>query len=191
MITYQSSFCSDSSQEDEFSFGMDIYDDFDSDSDGEAGNLVKEMTDDDFNQNNEQLLLDFSRLHILDNYDTNSSSYDDLSVSSEESINTKKSRKGSLVTSLINEKRLVGISLDLEHGGDKCGITQLSAVLFRLGGVEDVDIPCDSITEEVFNEYVKPPKDAIWNSKTQEVTGLHASHPSILNADPIETVWKR
>ena len=149
------------------------------------------MTDDDFNQNNEQLLLDFSRLHILDNYDTNSSSYDDLSVSSEESINTKKSRKGSLVTSLINEKRLVGISLDLEHGGDKCGITQLSAVLFRLGGVEDVDIPCDSIIEEVFNEYVKPPKDAIWNSKTQDVTGLYASHPSILNADPIETVWKR
>ena len=170
---------------------MNIYDDFDSDSDGEAGNLVKEMTDDDFNQNNEQLLLDFSRLHILDNYDTNSSSYDDLSVSSEESINTKKSRKGSLVTSLINENRLVGISLDLEHGGDKCGITQLSAVLFRLGGVEDVDIPCDSIIEEVFNEYVKPPKDAIWNSKTQDVTGLYASHPSILNADPIETVWKR
>ena len=61
---------------------MNIYDDFDSDSDVEAGNLVKEMTDDDFNQNNEQLLLDFSRLHILDNYDTNSSSYDDLSVSS-------------------------------------------------------------------------------------------------------------
>ena len=95
------------------------------------------------------------------------------------------------MTSLINENRLVGISLDLEHGGDKCGITQLSAVLFRLGGVEDVDIPGDSIIEEVFNEYVKPPKDAIWNSKTQDVTGLYASHPSILNADPIETVWKR
>ena len=84
------------------------------------------------------------------------------------------------MTSLINEKRLVGISLDLEHGGDKCGITQLSAVLFRLGRVED--IPGDSIIEEVFNEYVKPPK---------EVIDLHTSHPSILNADPIETVWKR
>ena len=69
--------------------------------------------------------------------------------------------------------------------------TQLSVFLFRLGGVENGDISADSITEEVFNEYVKPPKDAIWNSKTQDVTGLYASHPSILNADPIETVWKR
>ena len=64
MITYQSSFCSDSSQEDEFSFGMDIYDDFDSDSDVEAGNLVKEMIDYDFDLNNEQLLRKFSQLHI-------------------------------------------------------------------------------------------------------------------------------
>lgn len=55
---------SDSSQEDEFSFGMDIYDDFDSDSDVEAGNLVKEMIDYDFNLNNEQLLRKFSQLHI-------------------------------------------------------------------------------------------------------------------------------
>ena len=55
---------SDSSQEDEFSFGMDMYDDFDSDSDVEAGNLVKEMIDYDFNLNNEQLLRKFSQLHI-------------------------------------------------------------------------------------------------------------------------------
>ena len=55
---------SDSSQEDEFSFGMDIYDDFDSDSDVEAGNLVKEMIDYDFNLNNEQLIRKFSQLHI-------------------------------------------------------------------------------------------------------------------------------
>lgn len=55
---------SDSSQEDEFSFGMEINDDFDSDSDVEAGNLVKEMIDYDFNLNNEQLLRKFSQLHI-------------------------------------------------------------------------------------------------------------------------------
>ena len=55
---------SDSSQEDDFSFGMDIYDDFDSDSDVEAGNLVKEMIDYDFNLNNEQLLRNFFQLHI-------------------------------------------------------------------------------------------------------------------------------
>ena len=43
---------------------MNIYDDFDSDSDVEAGNLVKEMIDYDFDLNNEQLLRKFSQLHI-------------------------------------------------------------------------------------------------------------------------------
>ena len=43
---------------------MDIYDDFDSNSDVEAENLVKEMIDYCFNQNNEQLLRKFSQLHI-------------------------------------------------------------------------------------------------------------------------------
>ena len=66
-----------------------------------------------------------------DNYES-----DIGSVSSEESLNAKKNRKGSLVKKIVESNQAVCISLDLEHGGDKCGVTQLSAVLFRLGGFE-------------------------------------------------------
>jgi len=42
-----------------------------------------------------------------------------------------------LVKEIVEKSNAVCLSLDLEHGGDKCGVTQLSAVLFRLEGVED------------------------------------------------------
>ena len=44
---------------------------------------------------------------------------------------------------------------------------------------------------EVFNEYVRPAANAIWNPRCRETTGLHAEHPSIFNADPIHIVWQR
>ena len=81
---------------------------------------------------------------------------------------------------------LLFIPFDLEHGGDQCGITQLSAVLFRLGSEPDVP---ESI--KVFNEYVLPPTSAKWNPICIQTTGLHAGHPSILNADEVEEVWGR
>ena len=62
------------------------------------------------------------------------------SISSEESAGTKKKRKGSLVKRIIENEEYVCISLELEHGGDECGVTQLSAVLFMLGGFETSDI---------------------------------------------------
>ena len=87
----------------------------------------------------------------------------------------------------------VFISLDLEHGGDKCRVTQLSAVLFRLGGFDlsNTSISKDLMIREVFNEYVRPPKSAIWNPKYTEITRLYANHPSIINADRIDQVWSR
>ena len=41
-----------------------------------------------------------------------------------------------------------------------------------------------------FNEYVKPPQTAEWDTNATQVTGLHANHLSIFNADSIETVWE-
>ena len=64
-------------------------------------------------------------------------------------------------------------------------MTQLSAVLFRLGGFETSDIEKYIVMREVFNEYVRPSTNAIWNPRCREDTGLHAEHPFILNADPI------
>ena len=80
-----------------------------------------------------------------DNEDNN----DCTSISSKESIDSRKARRGSLVKEIIDKSNAVGISLDLEHGGDKCGVTQLSAVLFRLGGVEDSALSKDVMIREV------------------------------------------
>ena len=74
------------------------------------------------------------------------------SISSEENSGAKKERKGSLVKVIIENEEAVCIYLDLEHGGDKCGVTQLSAVLFRLGGFETCYLEKDLFMREVFNE---------------------------------------
>ena len=116
---------------------------------------------------------------------------DRSSISSEESADTRKARKGSLAKDAIEKKSAVFISFDLEHGGPKCGITQLSAVLFYLGGIDDTTMKHDIVMRSCFNEYVKPPSDAEWNPKCRETTGLHPAHPSIVAADPIDMVWNR
>jgi hypothetical protein len=105
--------------------------------------------------------------------------YDTYSVSSEESTNAKKSRKGSLIKKIVENDEAVFISLDLEHGGQKCGVTQLSAVLFRLGGSELRDMKNDVVTREVFNEFVRPPPSSLWDQQCIDVTGLHADHTGL------------
>ena len=52
------------------------------------------------------------------------------------------------------------ISLDLEHGGDICGITQLSDQLFRHTWLSPTDMGKDTIVEEIFDTNVKPPTNA-------------------------------
>ena len=110
------------------------------------------------------------------------------SVLSEESIAAKKSRKGSLIAPRVLNGSAIFISLDLEHGGYECGITQLSAQLFRLGGMGIMDIAKDVVVEEVFNEYVRPPLKARWNEHCISTSGLTATHPSIMSADEIGVV---
>ena len=70
----ETDYCSDSSLEDDFSFGMQGNQDLDSDSDGE--NLVSEWSSDDSGQVNEQLILDLKGLDL---------SCDDASVDNEQS----------------------------------------------------------------------------------------------------------
>jgi hypothetical protein len=105
----------------------------------------------------------------------------------------KKNRKGSLIKPYIDEKRAVFISLDLEHGGPRCGITQISCVLFTIHSIKDEDEGGDgeSILGE-FDSYVKLPSNAIWEPMCMDdATGLSPSDERILNAPPIEEVWSR
>ena len=60
------SFYSDSSQEEDFSFGMEPYDDFESDSDGEADNVVVEVDVRDLQDVNEQFLTEMAWLKVDD-----------------------------------------------------------------------------------------------------------------------------
>ena len=81
---------------------------------------------------------------------------------------------------------------------ENCGITQISAQLFclcphsvRKENKTTAPYINDIIITEKFNDYIKPPQTAEWVINTSRITGMHANHPSILAADPIETVWKR
>ena len=88
-----------------------------------------------------------------DNEDNN----DCTSISSKESIDSRKVRQGCLVKEIIEKSNAVCISLDLEHGGDKCGVTQLSAVLFRLGEVHQLRKNQEKSMIYLFTNYqIKP-----------------------------------
>ena len=97
-------------------------------------------------------------------------------------INTSTKAKYSIAHQFYNNNKIVFISLDLETGGENCGICQLSAVFKDKDG-KDICKPFDS--------YVKPPDNADWNPKTKDVHGLHKLDPRIINADPIEMVWPK
>jgi hypothetical protein len=70
-------------------------------------------------------------------------------------------------------------SLDLETGGPKCGIIQLSVVAFLKSG---------KILGE-FDKFITPPLEAIWSEQAMQVHNLRPSLDCIKNADKIERVW--
>ena len=80
---------SDSSFDDEFSFGMNTNNKLDNDSDEE--NLVSELSSDDFGQVNEQLLIDLEGLNICcdsessSNKNSNTAIYGSKSMSNDHS----------------------------------------------------------------------------------------------------------
>jgi len=106
---------------------------------------------------------------------------------------------------LLEGNKLVFFSLDLETGGENCGIIQLSVEIIRgeikRGGTTAAKDTFSSLQwgegvfhEEncpsgtMFNEYVKPREDAEWNT-AGAVHGLSVSHPSIISARGISDVW--
>ena len=94
----------------------------------------------------------------------------------------------------MKKNKAVFISLDLEHGGPECDITQLSAQLFRLNGnyFNTKNHPLEAtITSEIFNEYIKPPSTAFWSQQCIDITTLHKNHTNILSALPIDQVWTK
>lgn len=98
-------------------------------------------------------------------------------------------RGKSLAHHYINVNRVVYCSFDLEHGGEYCGIIQISAQLFRKK-IADSTVQHFIRDNQTFNRYVRPPDGAIWNEVACRATHkLHANSPEILAANPFDFVW--
>jgi hypothetical protein len=70
--------------------------------------------------------------------------------------------------------------VDLEHGGDDCGILQLSVTPYD---------PTEAKVIGEFDQYIKPPANAVWSDRASEVHGIYPSDGRILNALAIKEVW--
>ena len=68
----------------------------------------------------------------------------------------------------------------MEHGGELCGILQLSVVAY---------CPILKRNLQTFDRHIKPPEGSICSSQSSAVHGLTLVNPKILNADKIEVVW--
>ncbi len=71
----------------------------------------------------------------------------------------------------LKDKGAVFRSLDLETGGEYCGIIHLSAKIFC---IENIDTKIHSITSgSIFNKYVKPPDGALWYPRRGSMKSHH------------------
>jgi hypothetical protein len=73
----------------------------------------------------------------------------------------------SIANPIYNTNQIVFISLDIETGGEYCGICQLSAEFNDMEGKDIID---------PFDSNVKPPNTAIWSPKATEIHGLHGRY---------------
>ena len=112
----------------------------------------------------------------------------------------------SLLHHYIKQKKVVFLSLDLETGGEDCGIIQISGEIIRPElAREGGKVPKDTlanVTREgtlynpetnpgggLFNAYVHPGEDAEWSPAAIEVTGLSRTDQRITSAKNIDEVW--
>ena len=112
-----------------------------------------------------------------------------------------------MIHHLLNQNRIVFLSLDLETGGEGGGIIQISAEVVRpslkregkkvakdslAGPVERGEVQYrDEVNPggTLFNEYVNPGSDAEWSAEATAVTGLSGDDPRITGARNLNEVW--
>ena len=115
-------------------------------------------------------------------------------------------RGRSICHPLLKQNKLVFLSLDIETGGENCGIVQLSAEIVRLElNREEGKTAHDTLANVVrdgtlyhehdnpgggeFNKYVNPGEDAEWSRAATEITGLSETDARITSAWEIGPVW--
>lgn len=100
----------------------------------------------------------------------------------------KKGPRGekSIIHNYFADGKVKIINTDVEHCGPRGGLIQISAEIITPSSVRSNDEPFP-----FFNEYVKPPPQAIWDSHATSVSGLTKNDARIKSADPIDKVWAR
>jgi hypothetical protein len=78
------------------------------------------------------------------------------------------------------EENCVFFSIDIETGGEDCGMVQLSAV--------QINFEANSTVHE-FDMYINPGHSAKWDLMCMMMSGLNPSDHWIKNAAPIDIVW--
>ena len=106
---------------------------------------------------------------------------------------------------LLTTNDVVFICLDLKTTGGEVGIVQLLAEIFCMrinyhkntkGKKKgEINVGTDTTTNirrelETFDEYVKPNSVEGWCSRSTTIHHLSPSHPSIVSAQDISTVWR-
>ena len=85
----------------------------------------------------------------------------------------------------------------MEHGGDRCGPLQITGKIIRAwwkpSGRSATKDTLESFVADpcVFNKYVKPTDNAIWDEQLSEIHGLHRTDRHITNADSFGVVWNQ
>ena len=97
----------------------------------------------------------------------------------------------------IDNGKAIFLSLDVETGGEYCGVLQLSAEICRMTilpqGASKTKDKASHIKREplTFNEYVYPGEGAIYSQACTNIHGLSESSQCIKDASDINVVWSR
>ena len=98
---------------------------------------------------------------------------------------------------LLGRGKCVFLSLDVETGGEYCGILQLSAEICHLtiqtSGRSSSKDTAAAIQRDAntFNAYVRPADGAIYSEACTNIHGLTADSPCIQQASDIDVVWSQ
>ena len=123
-----------------------------------------------------------------------------LPLREREEIGSATARKGrnEEADHLFADGEICFLSFDIEHGGEYCGILQLSAEFVRLGIEEAANGSYSNDKAsyvhrhtECFDMYVNQGDSAFWDEHASAVHGLKPTDDCIRNAEEIRVVWSK
>jgi len=100
-------------------------------------------------------------------------------------VDETKIPRGKSIAHHILFHKAVFLSFDIETGGEKCGIIQISCECFQI-------LNGEGERKGTFDEYVNPGPNAVWNEAASSASHkLHRHDPRIVNAKRLPEVWER